>query len=330
MQFVRLGKTDIEVSRIAFGCMSTVANQTYNGVDDDAGIATIRAALDVGINFFDTAPGYGNGASEALLGRALENVPRDQVVIADKFNTETLCAADVISECEKSLKLLRTDYIDLYQIHWPKRVVPVSETIGAMQTLVKQGKVRTLGVSNFGVNDLTEALAVGELAINQVAYSLLARAVEYEMQPMCVAHDVGLLCYSPMAQGLLTGQFTSADDVPAERARTRLFSKNRPQSRHNEAGCETEAFEAIAGIRRVSERLGHAMADVALAWLLHQPGVTGVLAGSSRVEQVHQNAAAGDIVLSADDLAELDRLTQPVKKIMGPNMDMWASESRIQ
>lgn len=330
MQYTELGQTGIKVSRVAFGCMSTVANPTYDGVADDEGIATIHTAIEAGINFFDTAPGYGDGASEDLLGRAMQTIPRDSVIIADKVNTPTLCADDVYSECEKALKLLRTDYIDLYQIHWPKGVVPIDETLGAMEDLVKQGKVRCLGVCNFGTYDLSEAAQVSSLVTNQIAYSLLARAVEFEVQGLCIEHDMGILCYSPVAQGLLTGRFGSADEVPAERARTRMFSQDRPQARHAEAGCEDEAFEAINTIRSICNEQDLAMADLALAWLLHQPGVTSVLAGSSRPEQVKQNAAAADIELTPSLLEALDKATNPVKQILGPNLDMWVTESRIR
>ena len=329
MRYVELGETGIEISQIAFGSMSTVPNPTYDGVEDEQGIATIRAALDHGINFFDTAPGYGNGAAEALLGRALEG-DRDRVIIADKVNTPTLSADDVAAECEKSLKLLRTDYIDLYQIHWPKNVVPIDETLSAMEGLVKAGKVRALGVCNFGIQDLTDALSTGKtLVSNQIAYSMLGRAVEFEVADLCIKNNIGLHCYSPLAQGLLAGKFDSADDVPPERARTRLFSKDRPQSRHDEPGCEEEGFAAIRAIRDICQRINESPADVALAWLLHQPGVQSVLVGASRPDQVARNINAASLTLSEEVLAELDQATQPVKQAMGQSLDMWATPSRI-
>ena len=331
MQYVQLGNTDMQVSRIAFGCMSTVANPTYDGMEDREAVDAIRAAIDLGMNFIDTAPGYGNGASEELLGRALEGGYRDKAIVADKVNTPTLSADDVYAECEKSLKLLRTDRIDLYQIHWPKNVVPIQETLGAMQDLVKQGKVRALGVCNFGPIDLAEALEVcDDLVTNQISYSLLHRAVEFEVSQMCVDHGLGMLCYSPLAQALLAGKFDNADQVPDERARTRLFSQDRPQARHTEAGCETEAFAAVAEVRRVAERVGRSMADVSLAWLLQKPGVACVLVGASRVSQVERNAKAIETVLSPEDVAELDRVTEPVMQLLGANMDPWVTESRIR
>lgn len=330
MQTTKLRHTDLTVSRIAFGCMSTVQNPTYDGVADQEGIDVIRAALDHGINFFDTAPAYGDGASEDLLGRALEGV-RDKAVIADKISSPTLNAEEVRNECEKSLKLLRTDVIDLYQIHWPRGVVPIGETLRAMENLVDSGKVRVLGVCNFGRHQLAEALDTKvRLVTNQVVYSLLMRAAEFEVAGQCEENNIGLLCYSPLAQGLLAGKYNSADEVPDERARTRHFSKERPQARHDEAGCEAATFEAVEGVRQVAERLGRPMAEVALAWVLHQPGVDCVLAGASRVDQVKKNAAAAELSLSSDDLAELDRLTRPVKEAMGPSLDPWATPSRIR
>ncbi|MBB6428395.1 aldo/keto reductase [Algisphaera agarilytica] len=330
MKYARLGETDIKVSKIAFGCMSTVANPTYDGLEDAEGIATIRSALDHGINFFDTAPAYGDGASEDLLGRALQDV-RDQVIIANKVSSQVMSAKEVVEECEKSLKLLRTDYMDLYQIHWPRRQVPLEETLKAMDDLLKQGKVRSLGVCNFGIEDLTEALGSDvPLVSNQIAYSLLSRAVEFEVEGLCERYGIGFLCYSPLAQALLAGKYESADDVPPERARTRMFSKDRPQSRHDEDGCEEQVFAAIAAIRKISHRVGRSMADVSLAWLLHQDSVTSILVGASRPDQVARNAASAQVQLSQDDLDELDAVTQPVKLAMGGSLDMWATPSRIR
>ncbi|WP_428389954.1 aldo/keto reductase [Mucisphaera sp.] len=329
MKYTRLGQTDLEISCIAFGTMSTVANPTYAGVAESQAIAAVHQAIDLGINFFDTAPGYGNGAAEVVLGRALAGGKRDKVLIADKINTPTLSADDVANECTKALERLNTDVIDLYQIHWPKNVVPAEETLRAMERLVEQGKVRVLGVCNYGPVDLSEALGVTALASNQIAYSLLSRAPEFEVMDLMTKHGMSTLCYSPLAQGLLTGKFRSADDVPDERARTRLFSSDRPQARHTEPGCEELAFQAIEDIRRIAERSGHSMSDLSIAWLLAQPTVASVLVGASHPDQVTRNAAAADLTPSQEVLDDLSRVTEPVKQALGPNMDPWESESRI-
>jgi len=329
MQYRKLGTTDIEVSTVAMGCWAIVGDGTWGEQDRSDSLATIEAALDAGINFFDTAEGYGAGESEAMLGEVLSN-RRDQVVIATKVSRSHLAAEDLQEACEASLKRLRTDYIDLYQIHWPSREVPIAETMQALERLKSQGKIRAIGVSNFGPQDLADLLAVGRCETNQLAYNLLFRAIEFEIQPKCVENDIGILCYSPIAQGLLTGKFSSADEVPEGRARTRHFSKNRPQTRHGEDGCEAETFEAIRKIRRISQQIGEPMGRVALAWLLHQPAVVSVLAGARRPEQVRENARAAQLKLSPDVLRQLSEATEPVKAKLGPNPDMWQSEPRMR
>ena len=324
----QLNKTEITVSRIAFGCMSTVKNPTYDGIEHRDAIAAIHAAMDAGITLFDTAPGYGDGASEILLGEAMRG-RRDRAIIATKAGGDTISADEIERDCEVSLERLQTDYIDLYQIHWPRRVVPLEESMRALDRLREKGKVRAIGVSNFGPNDMAESLKAVDYATNQVAYSLLMRAPEKGIGDLCLAHDVGLLCYSPIAQGLLTGRFRSADDVPDLRARTRHFADSRPLARHGQPGCEKETFAAIAKIQQISDEIGEPMAVVALAWLLHQPIVTSVLAGASNTKQVLSNVRALDVTLTPEHLAQLDEATADVKQCLGDNMDCWAAPSRI-
>jgi aryl-alcohol dehydrogenase-like predicted oxidoreductase len=324
-----LGRSDLQVSSVALGCMSLCGNQTYADIPAAQATATVNAALDAGINFFDNAPMYGDGEAERRLGEALRG-QRDRAIIGTKISSETLSAAEVAREVEASLRRLQTDYIDLYQIHWARRVVPLDETLRAMEDLVQSGKVRAIGVCNFGPLDLAEALEKHQVVTNQLAYSLLARGVEYEVQPMCAEHQVGLLCYSPLAQGLLAGRYQTADDVPAERARTRHFAGTRPQARHGQAGCEAQTFQAVAAVRAICDDLGLPMADVALTWLLHQPAVSSVLAGASRPEQIVQNVRAASIRLDASTIEKLGDATDVVKESLGPNCDMWQAAARIR
>jgi myo-inositol catabolism protein IolS len=330
MKYRKLGTTDIEVSTSAMGCMSLADGMTYPTLAEEQAIATVHAALEAGINLFDTAAAYGNGESERMLGNALKG-RRGDAVIATKISASSDLTADSVRrDCEQSLERLQTDYIDLYQIHWPRRVVPITETMRALEGLVQAGKVRAIGVCNFGPLDLVDLLETSHCQSNQVIYSLLARGVEFELRELCLEKKIGLLCYSPLAQGLLTGRFSAADEVPVDRARTRHFSKTRPKARHNEPGCERETFAAIAQIRQISAEIGEPMADVALAWLLHQPVVTSVLTGASRPEQIRQNARAAGIVLSPEVLRRLEAATDPVKQKMGSNLDIWQSESRMR
>jgi myo-inositol catabolism protein IolS len=329
MKDQKLGKTDLSVSIVAMGCWALAGDATWGPQEEAASIATVHAALDAGVNFFDTAEGYGGGSSEAVLGRALVR-RRHEAVIATKVSRSNQSPEEVLRACEHSLRRLRTDYIDLYQIHWPSRSVPLAETVGALERLREQGKVRAIGVCNFGVRDLSDLMAIGWAETNQLPYSLLWRAIEYEIRQKCMDEGIGILCYSSLAQGLLTGKFSSADKVPEGRARIRLFSGDRPEARHGEAGCETEVFAAIEQIRHVCAEIGQPMAQVAVAWLLHQPGVTSVIAGARRPDQIQETARAVELTLAAETIGDLDEATEDVKRCVGSNPDMWQSQSRFR
>lgn len=327
MQYTTLPRTELKVSRVAMGCWALAGDMTWGPQDEAAGIAGIHAALDAGINFFDTAELYGNGTSEALLGKALRGM-RDRAVIASKFSPDNASAEGVVAACERSLKLLQTDRIDLYQIHWPSREVTWDETWRAMEGLRDAGKIRYLAVSNFGAGDMEDQLAVGLPVSNQLPYNLIMRAIEYEILPQCIEHEIGVLCYSPLQHGLLTGKFRTADDVPEGRARSRHFSCERPLTRHEEPGCEEKTFAAIDRLREISEGLELTPSDVAMAWLLAQPGVSSVVVGIRSPEQARANATTADLQLDEATLAALGEASKPVKRALGRNPDMWEGEEK--
>ena len=329
MEYKPLGQTEMMVSVVALGCWGLISDSNWGEQDKTDSIATVHAALDVGINFFDTAEGYGDGASEELLAQALLG-KRYEVIIASKVSPNHLSAAELQVACEHSLRRLKTDYIDLYQLHWPNHDIPITETMEVLARLQQQGKIRAGGVCNFGVKDLADLLAVGQPTTNQLPYSLLWRSIEFELQPACQDSSIGILAYSPLMQGLLTGKFASANEVPEGRARTRHFSKDRPLARHNDPGCERETFAAIKEIRRICNEIDQPMAEVALAWLLHQPGVTAVLAGARRPTQIKQNALAAAITLPAEIVTRLNEVTKEVKQKLGPNLDLWQTNSRTR
>ena len=329
MQYRKLGRTGVEVSAVAMGCWAIVGDEFWGHQDEGDAVAAIEAALEAGINFFDTAEVYGAGYSEELLGRVLTG-RRDQVVIATKVSPDHLCPADLRASCEASLKRLRTDYVDLYQIHWPDWEIPIAETVGALEELRDEGKVRMIGCSNFGPRDLTELLAHVRTEVDQLAYNLLWRGLEYAIQPLCVEHQMSILPYSPLAQALLTGKFASADDVPAGRARTRHFSRDRANTRHGEPGAEAETFEAISAVQRICDEAGLPMAQAALAWLLSRPAVASVLAGARNPDQVRQNAAAADVELPQEVITALTRATDALKDRFRADVDMWQSDSRLR
>jgi len=329
VKYRRLAKTDLDVSVVAFGCWGIVGGFNWGPQEESDSLEALRAAFDAGVNFFDTAEAYGNGKSEQLLAKALLDA-RDEIVIASKVSPNHFAPDELVKACERSLRNLRTDRIDLYQLHWPSRDIPLAETLGVLEKLREQGKIRFYGVSNFGPGTLGECeRAPQTISSNQLAYNLLFRAIEYEILPMCVREGISVLCYSPILQGLLTGKFAAADDVPEDRARTRHFSRARPQARHGEDGAETETFAAIAQVRLIAEELRQPMADVSLAWLLAQEGVTAVLAGGRNADQARRNTRAGELILPPEAVARLSEATDALKLKLGPNADMWQGESRV-
>jgi myo-inositol catabolism protein IolS len=329
MRYTKLGKTDITVSTLAMGCWALAGDPTWGPQDEAESISAVHAAMDVGVNFFDTAEGYTDGQTEVVLGKALSGIRHD-AVIATKVSGGHLSGDELHKACEDSLRRLGTDYIDLYQIHWPNRNVPLEESMAVLQRLQAQGKVRALGVCNFGPQDLGEILAVGTVDSNQLPYSLLWRAIEFEIQAACADNKVGILCYSPLAQGLLTGKFSAPEEVPEGRARNRLFSTERPQARHGERGCEPEVFAAIDQARTVCAGIGQEMTKVSLAWLWHQPGVSVVIAGARKPAQIRESAQAVGITLPPETVDLLSAATEAVKDCVGPNPDMWQSVSRFR
>ncbi len=330
MNYRTLGSSDLEVSVLAFGAWQ-IGDSTYWGesaeTDADAAVA---AAVDAGITLFDTAEGYGGGRSEEVLGKALAPY-RDKVLIASKVSPDHLAPADLRSACEASLMRLGTDVIDLYQVHWPCAPEGFTDAWGEMNRLKQEGKIRHIGVSNFGPSHLDDWAAAGGCVSDQLGYNLLFRAVEHAIVPACQKHGAGILAYMPLLQGILAGRWDSVDAIPASRRRTRHFAAEREGVRHGEAGCEDLFVETLAGIRAVAERIGEPMANVAIAWTIAKPSVSSVLVGARNPAQITRNLAAVELVLSKEMLAELSRITEPMKERLGTNADMWCggAEARI-
>ncbi|MCB1121469.1 MAG: aldo/keto reductase, partial [Verrucomicrobiae bacterium] len=283
---------------------------------------------DHGITSFDTAPMYGNGVSERIVGKALKG-KRDQAFIADKISPGVSTEDAIRQSCDASLQLLQTDVIDLMQVHWPDHNVPFEDTIASLQGLRDAGKIRHIGVCNFSAIDTRNWLeAGGPVFSNQLPYSLIARAIEFEIIPQCLESGIGILAYCPIMQGLLTGKFKTAAEVPDGRARTRHFSGERALARHGGPGCEAETFATIAKIGEIAESLSLPMATVALAWVIQQPAIASTIIGARNPNQVIENTGALRNPLSEDTIAQLNEATEEVKSILGPNPDLWAAESR--
>jgi myo-inositol catabolism protein IolS len=317
MELRNLGTSDIKISPIIMGTWQA-GKDMWVGIDDAESTQAIKAAYDAGITTFDTAEVYGNGHSEKIVGNALKDV-RDKVVIATKVFSNHLQYHQVIDACHGSLKNLNTDYIDLYQIHWPPgsfgaKKVPLEETMRAMTDLKIQGKISTIGVSNFSRSQLEDAAKYGTIDSLQPPYSLFWRKVETDAMPYCLENNITLLAYSSMAQGLLTGKF-GPDHTFAKgdhRFRNKLF-----QPKNYE-----RVQKALARLRPVAAANHITLGQLALAWVISQPG-TCAIAGARSPEQAVQNAAAGNVRLSEEDLTVIDDIGKMVTDPLDDDPVMW-------
>ncbi|MDX2231405.1 MAG: aldo/keto reductase [Leptolyngbyaceae cyanobacterium bins.349] len=306
MQTRELGTSGIQITPIITGTWQA-GKSMWVGIEDAETIKAIQAAFDAGMTTVDTAEVYGQGHSERVVGEALSPV-RDRVVYMTKVFANHLKYDQVIEACESSLKNLKTDYIDLYQIHWPagtfnSAIVPIEETMQALNELKQQGKIRAIGVSNFSRAQLQEAMQYGRIDSLQPPYSLFWRYVEPDTQPYCVAQNISILAYSPLAQGLLTGRFTQGHQFPAEDVRT----KNKLFQGENFA----RALDALDQLKPIADRHHTTLGNLALAWLIAQPQ-TNAIVGVRHADQAIENANAAAVSLSAEELAEISAIGMAV------------------
>ncbi len=313
------GKSGIEISPMGIGCWSYGGGDYWGPQAQSDVTAVANAALDAGINFFDTAEGYNNGRSEEALAIALKG-RRHEAVIGTKVSKPD--PATIRERCEASLQRLQTDYVDIYMIHWPHDEISIEESMVELTRLQEDGRIRAIGVSNFGVKQLTAALETGaSIAVNQLCYNLLSRAIEPELLPLCRKHDVGILGYMPLLQGILTGQYKSAEEIPPVHARFRHFRDDRPQASHGEEGAEEEMFETLEAIREIAEAEQVPMARLAIAWAMARPGITCMLVGTRNVGELAENLHAVAYTPSADVIERLDEITAPLLVKLGANPD---------
>jgi len=323
---VKLGNTDLEVSQIAFGAWA-IGGWMWGGNDDKDSRRALDIAIDHGITTIDTAPVYGFGKSESLVGNAIQG-KRDKIQILTKyglrwdaepgeffFSTSMNDGTPVniyrysgkesiIKECEDSLLRLQTDYIDLYQIHWPDPTTPVEETMEALETLIQQGKVRTAGVCNYNTVDLQKANTALPIASNQVAYSMVKREIEEETIPFCIENNIGIMVYSPLQRGILGGKIQ-----PDHKFRR---GDNRPDTPYYKLGNIIQINEFLDKIRPIAEDKEINLSQLVLRWTLQQPGVTCLLAGVRNEEQLVDNAATLHFELTA---SEIDLINDHLNKL---------------
>ena len=318
MKLRSLGKTDILLSAIIMGTWQA-GRDMWVGIDDAEITRAIGVAFDAGVTTFDTAEDYGKGHSERILGAAVAGI-RDRVIIATKVFLNHLKFDQVIHACHQSLKKLKTDYIDLYQIHWPagsfgSKLVPIGETMGALNELKEQDKIRAIGVSNFSHSQLKEAAKYGQIESLQPPYSLFWRHLEQDAMSYCIEKKITILAYAPMAQGLLTGKF--GNDHTFEKGDHRIKNKLYQQEHFQ------RVQQALDGLRPIAEKKGISLAKLALSWVISHSR-TCAIAGARNADQAKQNAQAGDVSLSKEELAEMDKIARHVTDHLDNSPVMWS------
>ncbi|MFZ4863291.1 aldo/keto reductase [Sphingobacterium sp. Mn56C] len=322
MEFRKLGNTDLDVSVITFGAWAA-GGWMWGSTDRKDAVDAIIASYHEGVTSIDTAPIYGQGTSEEIVGEAIKGLQRDKVQILTKFGMRwdlesprgdfAMKSKDnsgkdidiykyagkesVIKEVEDSLKRLGTDYIDLMQIHWPDTTTPISETMEALETLIQQGKIRTAGVSNYSTSQVKEARETLNIVSNQVPYSMLNRDIEKELVPYAVENDLSIIAYSPMERGLLTGKYFKDVKLQDGDHRSGYFQKFDAQ--------RIQAF--LQAIEPLAKEKNATLSQLVLRWTSLQPAITVVLAGARNATQAVENARAIDVNLSSDELAFINK-----------------------
>jgi aryl-alcohol dehydrogenase-like predicted oxidoreductase len=334
----RCGTSELALPILGMGCWAYGGGDYWGAQSQRDVNEIVRFAVEKGCNFFDTAEAYNAGASESALGAALRGIARDRVIIGTKFSPDHAAPKQIVRHCEASLRRLGTDYLDLYMVHWPitahairhftaaePPVPSTAEAFAALDGLRRAGKIRYIGVSNFGPEKLTEALATGvPIAVNELPYSLLTRAVELEIMPLCQARGVGVLGYMALLQGVISDHYLALDDLPPIRRRTRHFdSAKNPQARHAMPGAETETSVALAAIRAVARRVGLSTSELALKWTFAQLALTSSLCGARTLADLQANIRAARTPLDPAIVAELNRITEPLLEAMGPGFDYY-------
>ena len=313
MQYRDLGDSGINVSTICLGSWLTYGA----GVDDSAGRACVDAAFDVGINFIDTANIYGRGAAETFLGDVLSGRPRDSYVLATKIffpmtvSDRGLSAAQVAKQIDASLTRLRTDYVDLYQCHRYDPETPLEETMEALSEVVRSGKARAIGFSEWSPDQIEAALALAppnvKFVSSQPQYSLLYRRAEAKVIPISIANGIGQIVWSPLAQGVLSGKYLPGAALPAG-------SRATGDDAHFMQQFLTDpVLEAVQRLKAVADKAGCSLAQLAVAWVLAQPGITSAIVGASRPEQLRETAKAADLTVDPALLAEAAGIVEGVR-----------------
>jgi aryl-alcohol dehydrogenase-like predicted oxidoreductase len=330
MAYIKLGNSDLEVSEISFGAWA-IGGWMWGGTDEAAALRALEAAIDMGVTSIDTAAVYGFGLSEEIVGKAIQG-KRDKVQIMTKYglrwddtrgefyfatkrndgtpaNIHIYAGKEsIIRECEDSLRRLNTDYIDLYQQHWPDRTTPVEESMEALGQLIKQGKVRVAGGSNYSAEDMARAQTVVPQASNQVAYSMVKRGIEDEIVPYCMENNISIVVYSPMQRGILSGKIKPGHTFKP--------GDSRPDTPYYKKENIKRINDFLDNIKPVADGKGVSLAQLVIRWTLQRPGISTVLVGIRNEEQLKENAVAMEFALNQKEMDTINKQLDELEILM--------------
>ncbi|MDR1352931.1 MAG: aldo/keto reductase, partial [Treponema sp.] len=337
------------LSRIGIGCWAFGGGDYWGDQNQKDVDAVVRMAVEKGLNVFDTARMYNDGASELSLGKALRGL-RDRAFVISKVSPAKAYRTALREECENSLRNLGMDYLDMYMLHWPinplgirhftddpeiiARPPSTEEAFAALDELKKEGKIRYIGVSNYGIRQLREAVSFcSGIAVNEMPYNIISRAIEAEIMPYCAEQGIRIISSMTLQQGVLAGIYRTADDVPPHQAHSRHFAQERGKgvSRHYEAGAEEEVFRTVALLRELSAELGVSTAQLSVAWVLANQHIATALIGSRNEKELDENIRAAELALPAGVVEKINRASLAVLEKLGNSPDYYenSKESRI-
>ena len=343
----KLGNSDIAVSALTVGCWPFGGGDYWGEQSQQDVNNVVTAALDMGVNTFDTAEVYNNGESERSLGKALKG-RRDKAVVISKISPSN--CHHVRQHCIESLQRLGTDYLDVYMLHWPINPLAVKhftsneqiiefpstieETCQQLADLKKEGLIRSIGMSNFGSKQMEEVVSLGiQIDVNELTYNIVSRAIEAEIVPYCIKHTISIIGSMGLQQGLLAGIYQTPDDIPKHQAHSRHFAHHRGEetSRHHEEGAEQEIFGVVNQLRQIAKDLNIHIAQLSIAWILKKPFMASTLVGSRNIDELKMNVEACTIAIPDEVEALIDKISLPALEKLGNSPDYYEhrSKSRI-
>lgn len=343
MAYRPCGAFDLKLSVLGLGCWAFGGGQYWGKQEQSDVNDVVHAAVDCGVNYFDTAEAYNEGRSETALGIALQGLRRDRLFIGSKVTPANCYPGVLEAHCEASLRRLNTDYIDLYMLHWPihphsirhftndadifANPPAIDRTLDILAALRESGKIRHVGISNFSSRRMHEDIQPSlTVAANQLPYNLLCRAVEFDTLSACKEKGIGVITYMTLLQGILAGKYPTLTEVPEWQRRTRHFAAaGSPLCRHGEGGFEAETEKVVMEIRAIAADIGMTMTELAIRWAVDNPAVSCALVGARNRSQLQANVGALGVDINVTLIERLNALTEPLKQQMGNHLDLYES-----